>query len=120
MHEISLAQSVVDIIAEQQRTHGFVQVTAVRLEIGALSHTEPEALRFCFDAVARGTVAEGAQLEFERPTGRGRCLDCSHDAEVSALYDPCPRCGSFRVELTGGREMRIKDLTVENVDRRPT
>ena len=60
MHEMSLAEGVLQIVEDAARSQGFSQVTAVRLEIGRLSSVEPEALRFCFDVVVRGSLAEGA------------------------------------------------------------
>jgi hydrogenase nickel incorporation protein HypA/HybF len=32
---------------------------------------------------------------------------------VNALYEACPKCGSYQVQATGGTEMRVKDLLVE-------
>jgi len=32
---------------------------------------------------------------------------------IDTLYDPCPRCGGFQVQATGGTEMRVKELEVE-------
>jgi hydrogenase nickel incorporation protein HypA/HybF len=31
----------------------------------------------------------------------------------STPYDPCPRCGGFQVQATGGTEMRVKELEIE-------
>lgn len=113
MHEMSLAEGVLRIVEDAAKTHGFQRVAAVRLEIGRLSAVEPEALRFCFDAVVKGSVAEGAALEIEEVPGIGWCLPCSKSVPVAALYDPCPECGSYQVQPTGGTEMRVKDLAVE-------
>ena len=63
MHEMSLAEGIRGIVEDAARSGGFKQVRTVVLEIGALSTVEVEALRFCFDAVMRDTVAEGAQME---------------------------------------------------------
>jgi hydrogenase nickel incorporation protein HypA/HybF len=54
-------------------------VHVVRLAVGALGHVEPEAMRFCFDVAARGTIAEGAQLESRTVPGEAWCLDCGKD-----------------------------------------
>ena len=52
-------------------------------------------------------------MELERLPGLGYCLGCGETVAVAALYDPCPRCGSYQVQATGGTEMRVKDLIVE-------
>jgi hydrogenase nickel insertion protein HypA len=63
MHEMSLCESILQICEDEARRQGFKRVTRVRLEIGRLSGAEPEAMRFSFDAVTRGSLAEGAVLE---------------------------------------------------------
>src|SRR5512143_3834015 len=77
MHELALCQSVVNTLVEQARIHHFDRVTAVRLEIGALSCVSAEAIEFCFAAVTRGTLADGCRLELLRIPGEAFCLDCS-------------------------------------------
>lgn len=112
MHEMSLAQGVVRIVAEQAVAQHFTAVKTVWLELGALSHVEPEALAFCFDVVARDTVAEGARLEILRTPGQGWCMACAQAIPVATRLDPCPRCGGYQVQVTAGDAMRVKELEV--------
>lgn len=60
MHELSLCQSAVEIIQRQAEQHDVKRVTAVWLEIGALSCVEESAVRFSFEIVCHGTVAQSA------------------------------------------------------------
>jgi hydrogenase nickel incorporation protein HypA/HybF len=113
MHEMSLAEGVLRIAEETARAQGFARVKAVRLEIGALAQVEPEAMRFCFDAVTRDSIAQGARLEIVCAPGTAWCAKCSDSVPVQALFDDCPRCGSTQLQLTGGQEMRVKELEVE-------
>lgn len=113
MHEMSLAESIVQLVEDAARAEGCRKVRAVWLEIGELAAVEKEALRFCFAAVARDTVADGARLEIVVTPGSGWCSKCSSSIAVSTLYDPCPICGSYQIQLTGGGEMRVKELEVE-------
>jgi hydrogenase nickel incorporation protein HypA/HybF len=113
MHEMSLAEGVLKIVEDAARAQGLARVTEVRLEIGKLSAVEPEALRFCLGLVFKDSLAAQATIELIESPGRGVCLDCHAEVEVTALFDPCPRCGSTAVQVTGGREMRVKDLLAE-------
>ena len=70
MHELSIAQSIVEMVCERA---GEARVHRLTLVIGKLSAVMPDALRFCFDVCAEGTVLEGAALEIIEPRGRGRC-----------------------------------------------
>jgi hydrogenase nickel incorporation protein HypA/HybF len=113
MHEMSLAEGILQIIEDAAARQAFSRVTEVRLEIGALSGVEVEALDFCLDVVLRDSLAEGARVILERIPGRGYCLACGETVAVEARYDACPGCGSYQVQATGGTEMRVKDLLVE-------
>lgn len=113
MHEMSLAEGVVQIIEDAARDQGFTKVKTVFLEIGWLSSVEPDAMAFCFDAVSRGTIADGAKLEVIDVPGAGQCLSCGKTVEISAVFDPCPECGGYPVHPTAGTEMRVRELEVD-------
>ena len=113
MHEMALAEGILQIVEDAATRNGFTRVTEVRLEIGALSGVEVEALAFCLDMVLKGSVAEGARVVMEKLPGQGYCLNCGRNVPIQALYDACPECGSYQVQATGGTEMRVKDLLVE-------
>ncbi|MBL0141085.1 MAG: hydrogenase maturation nickel metallochaperone HypA [Betaproteobacteria bacterium] len=110
MHEMSIAESVLGIVEESARREGFRRVKEVRLEIGQLAAVETESLRFCFDVVVRGSVAEGAMLAIDETPGAAWCFGCSESVPVAARVDLCPRCGSAQLQVSGGTEMRVKDL----------
>lgn len=113
MHEMSLAENVVELVEYRARREGCRRVKTVRLEIGKLSGVEPEAIRFCFDAVASGTLAEGAVLDIVEQDGRGWCFDCSRTMPLDARGDACPECGGHRLRLDAGIAMRVKELEIE-------
>lgn len=113
MHEMSLAEGILEVMEDAARREGFARVTAVWLEIGALASVEPEALAFCFDAVTRGSIAEGARLELVRAPGTGWCMPCGRTVPVEREHQACPECGSYQVQVTGGTQMRIRELAVE-------
>lgn len=112
MHEISLCESIRDLLEDQARESGFVRVNKVWLEVGPLSCVEPEALRFGFDAVMRGSVADGAALDIATPAAEARCPACNRISRIRQRYDLCPDCGVPGLEVTRGDELRITRLEV--------
>jgi hydrogenase nickel incorporation protein HypA/HybF len=110
---MSLAESVREIVEETARANSAERVTAVRLEVGALSHVEVEAMRFAFDVVMRGSVAEGARLEIDQPPGSAWCMQCSQQVVIAARSDPCPACGSHQLQVNGGDRMRVVDIEIQ-------
>jgi len=113
MHEMTLAVSVLQIVEDAVRREGLRHVRAVWLEIGQLASVEPEAMRFCFDAVARDSVAEGARLEIVTTAGAAWCNLCSKAVALAELGAPCPHCGGYRLRLTEGTGMRVMELEGE-------
>lgn len=113
MHEMSLVESVLEIIEDAAVRQGFSRVKTVWLEIGKLACVEAEALRFSFDAVMRDSIAQDARLEIIELPGEGWCERCACDVAMSALHEACPNCGDFKLAVTGGDQMRVRELEVE-------
>jgi hydrogenase nickel incorporation protein HypA/HybF len=106
VHELSIAQSIVEMVGERA---GEARVHRLTLVVGRLSGVFPDALRFCFDICTEGTVLEGAVLEVIEPPGRGRCPDCGREQEMASLFEVCA-CGAGGLECIAGGELRIKEM----------
>ena len=113
MHEMALANGVLEVIEDHARRAHFRAVRTVLVEIGELSGVEPEAIAFCFDAVTRGSIAEGARLEIVPVEGRGICIDCGEEVRLRERFDACPRCGAYGVQPSAGTGMRVRELEVD-------
>jgi hydrogenase nickel incorporation protein HypA/HybF len=112
MHEVSLANALVEMVREQAAAARANRVTRLVLEIGPFSHVDAHALRFAVDIATRGSPAEGATLEVIEPEGSAYCLDCEISVPIVARGDPCPRCGGFKLLVQSGDEMRLKEMEV--------
>ncbi len=113
MHELSLIENVVALVEDQRRKQDFSRVRSIRLRLGALGHAEPEALRFCFDAVTRGTIVDGARLEIDIVPGEGWCASCCRTVPLEERFAACPLCGNAPVRMTAGDELRVAEMEVE-------
>lgn len=113
MHEMALTEGVIRVIEEQAKISAYSTVRTVWLEIGELSHVDPHAMEFCYQAVARGTIAEGSRLEIIRTPGAAWCMPCGRSVRIVQRFDPCPLCGGHQLTVTAGEEMRIKELEVD-------
>lgn len=113
MHEMSLAEGVLQLVEETAQRENAQRVKLVVLEIGRLSSVEPEALRFCFEAVTHGSIAQDAALEILDVPGAGWCMPCGETVPMMESYGACPKCGSYQVQPTDGTEMRVKEIEIE-------
>ena len=113
MHEMSICESIVSVIEAQAVAQSFSRVDRVRLAIGPLVGVEIDALLFSFDVVTRGGIAAASTLEVIELPVQGWCMPCAKSVPVKQRYDPCPDCGSYQIQITGGDELRIKDMEVD-------
>jgi hydrogenase nickel incorporation protein HypA/HybF len=111
MHEMSITQGIIDIC---EKYAGGRPVLSVDIEIGELSSVVPNAVEFCFEACSQGTLLQGAHLNIIRIPGSGHCLDCDADTPLTAIFGACQRCGSYRVTIVSGEEMRVREIEVDD------
>lgn len=112
MHEMALCESMLQILQDQAKAQQYTRVKTVYLEIGALAGVELDALRFGFEVVTRDTLADGAAVEIIQVPGTAWCMQCAQTVTIENRFDPCPGCGGYQLQITGGGDMRIKELEV--------
>ncbi len=115
MHEMAVAESLLQIVLEESERHGIRRVDRVRLQVGALAAVVPEALDFCFTIVSQGSVAEKASLEIETVPVVVRCPECGQRFQVDNQFYVCPDCGPIPsgLDLTSGRELTVLSIEGE-------
>ena len=110
MHELAIAQSVARIACARAAQR---RITKVELKVGHLRQVVPSALTFAFALVARGTVAEGAELAIQEIPATGRCRDCGSISAFAAFPLRCARCEGLDLELIAGEELLVDSLELE-------
>ncbi|KQP15011.1 hydrogenase maturation nickel metallochaperone HypA [Pseudorhodoferax sp. Leaf267] len=114
MHEASLAGGVLQLVDDTAAREGFARVTLLRLEVGALAGVELRALQFALEAIAPGTRLADARFEFDEPPGQAWCMGCARSTPLARRGDACTHCGDYRVQPTGGAELRVVEMLVED------
>ena len=112
MHELSIAENVLEIVERNLAERGFTRLTGVTLRVGLLAAVDEEALRFAFEVLTDEGPHKGAVLEVEKTFPSARC-SCGTSFEVDDLIYTCPRCGAVQAELTGGDELEVVRMEVE-------
>jgi hydrogenase nickel incorporation protein HypA/HybF len=110
MHELSIAEAIVGVA---ERHAAGRRVYAVDVVTGHLRQVVPAALEFAFELVARGTTLEGAELRIKEVPAAGRCRRCGAEAVLDGFPLACARCGGVDVEVTGGEELLVDSLELE-------
>ena len=113
MHEMGIANSVLDGVRTEMRRYPGAYPSKVCLRIGEMAAIDQDALRFCFEAITRGTDLEALELEIELCPRRHRCLDCGRDFVVHDYLFQCPDCASSATKCISGDELEFAYLEVE-------
>ena len=109
MHEVAIMEEAVRLAVEAA---GARRVHKLSLRVGVLSGVVPDALRFAFDVVGKGTAVEGATLEIESVPAACWCAACGEEFESRDLMDECPRCHNLSGDLRRGRELEIASVEI--------
>lgn len=111
MHELSLAQSLVEQILSAAGAENATRVLRVVIAIGPYSGVDKSAFEFAFPFAAEGTMAEGAELVIDGTTAMIDCTLCHASTQSDhPAHLICPACGSENVIIKGGHEFLLRKL----------
>ena len=113
MHELAIAQGIIEIVNSEAKKRGFKRVLEISLKMGEYSGMVPDCLREFFPYAAAGSPAEGAELRIEAVPARFQCLDCGYEGAADRKDACCPSCRSMAIRMTAGREFYVENLKVE-------
>jgi hydrogenase nickel incorporation protein HypA/HybF len=113
MHEMSIAQSLIDILRDEMLKHDAKTLRSVRLNVGQMTAIVPDALSFCFQVATDGTEMEGARLIMEIIPLVGHCSDCEEEFEIKDYAFLCPSCDSTKIKTIGGQDLSIVEIEVD-------
>lgn len=116
MHEVSLMSNLLGIVDRVACAEHQGPVRVIHLKIGEMSGVNPDALRFAFEVLSRGTTSEGGSLEIERVPVTVRCARCGAETAPVDLVFRCGSCGSGEIEVLTGREMEVDYILVGDDD----
>lgn len=110
MHELSIAQSILEIVEHHLPPGKNAGVKSVRLKIGDLAAVVPDSLEFCFSAITIGGPLEGARLDIEHIPVMGECRNCGERSIVKDDIFVCPFCRSGNLAIVTGRELQVTEI----------
>ncbi len=114
MHELSVAEEIINIANQYIPTDCKSDVISVKVEIGKLSNILSDSLKFCFDALTVDTRLKGARLIIEENPIIILCEDCGKTSEIERIFFQCKSCDSPKVKLLKGNELKVKEIEIND------
>jgi hydrogenase nickel incorporation protein HypA/HybF len=113
MHELSITQSIMDIVLSQAKAADAKKVTRINLVIGEMSGVVSDCVQFYFDFLKKGNAAEEAVLDFRLVPVELKCRDCQTVFNPDGSAWICPNCQGTGLEVTKGQESYVDSIEVE-------
>lgn len=112
MHELSLAQNIIEIIQQSVPHAHHRDVRSVCVRVGAFTNVLADSLVFCFEALRPDAGMDEAQLEIVHVPARVTCQRCDTTEVLDELLPLCPQCGSRSVTVIEGNELLVTSIEI--------
>ena len=107
MHELSIAQRVLEIVNDSLPAGEARSVASVNIKMGRMSGVVADSLAFCFEAIIHGTPLQGAILNIESVPFMLKCRTCNNCFESELGLVLCPSCGDAHTSVISGTELQV-------------
>jgi hydrogenase nickel incorporation protein HypA/HybF len=113
MHELSIAESIIDIAVETLHKHNGRFLKEIVLEIGTASGIEISALEFALSSLLKANFESMVVVNISKINAIAYCIHCKKDFVSDAAFPFCPDCNNFSNALKQGKELKIKSIEIE-------
>ena len=115
LHELSIVETLIEQIEKEVFQSGHEgRIVQLNLVIGRFSGVNADSIRFAFELLSPDTKLAGTNLSIEEPRAVCRCEDCKAETEIDELAALCPVCGSIHVAMTGGQDLMLNSIELED------
>lgn len=114
MHEFAITEQLLQIALEAAAGADAHQIAAVHVAVGSLTGVTESSMRFYFEALTPGTPAAGARLVVHIRPALATCASCGHTFAVAPpVAGACPACAACALEISGGRELMVTHIEID-------
>jgi hydrogenase nickel incorporation protein HypA/HybF len=110
VHELSIAQALVEQIEEAAREAGDGSVLSAHIIVGGLSGVDAEALRVAFPIATDGTRIADTRLDIEEDPAVIVCNACGSRTTPDFPFPVCTTCDSVDVTIEGGQNLMLASI----------
>ncbi|MBI5404106.1 MAG: hydrogenase maturation nickel metallochaperone HypA [Ignavibacteriae bacterium] len=112
MHELSVAQNIIDIVKENVPDTDYKHVNKILLEVGEFSGIVADSLLYCFDVIKSDTDFLNTKMEIKKIPFILFCNSCKTETTNNAGIRMCNICGGYDTKIISGIDMKIIEVEV--------
>ena len=116
MHEFSIAQTIVQAVLAELKKVQPARLVRARIVAGNLHQLVPGNLTFAYKVLTKETAAAGSSLSIRRVPITAECRQCHWRGVIRGALFACGRCQAGDIEITGGKELYLDSIEVEQDD----
>ena len=119
MHSSAVVENILNIALETADEYDANKITEINIEVGKLNWLRRDQLKYVFNILSKGTLAENAELIINETDVKIKCYNCDYFGPADNINDEiapmvfCPKCGSHRVNVLEGYDLNIEKITIE-------
>ncbi len=113
MHELSIAEQIIRIVANEGADANAVRVTGASVSVGRMMAVERDNLLFCLDVLKKSDpLTEHTVFAVEEEKLQLQCKACGHVTVTGEFLFACEACHSQGVDVIGGGQLEVSYLEV--------
>jgi len=101
------------LVEDEAAKHEGRHVMSLHVRVGELSGVDPTELSSGYAEAVHGTSLEGTTLTVETVVPNAVCKQCGNSFRFDQSHTQCNKCGSMRLELSGGNELYLDSVLTE-------
>lgn len=113
VHEFSIAQTIVRAVLTELKKVQPARLVCAQIVTGGLHQLMPDNLTMAYEVLTKDTPAAGSSLKIRHVPITAECRQCHWRGEIRGSLFACGQCKSSDIEITGGREMYLDHIEVE-------
>ena len=109
MHEVSIAESLIETITKQAKRIGATPIAAA-ISCGQLNPINDEVMQFAFEVATKDTLCEGMTISVKHMPWGGVCNDCKHEFDFDIYSPMCPKCKSMEFDMADDAPLQLDEI----------
>ncbi|MBM4161797.1 MAG: hydrogenase maturation nickel metallochaperone HypA [Ignavibacteria bacterium] len=115
MHELSIAQNIIEIVRQNVPENELGDVRAVRMKVGTLAGVVAESLRFSFSVLVADSPLKDAYIQIEHIPFVIQCNTCRQSSSNDQGFAVCPTCGGSDTTVLTGTELQVFEIELDDL-----